>query len=107
MTEKSERIVGIALFTAVSVFTLWYVDYFGYSEIGITGFGKTPYGYGSFVYKILDEIFGNDFYTHRRTNLYWVVTQFVPLVVSWPMRKRLGYVARYLLRIAHNVYDAI
>ncbi len=110
MPEKSERLAGIIVFSALTIFIFWYVDF---EQLEVVGFGTRPKGYGSIAYQILSTLYSKelyqneDSYQHDWSNFLWVITQSIPLLISWPIRKNLGIITSHALQLVHKLYCAL
>lgn len=107
MADKREKILGMTLFTTTTLFIFWYVNFSAVNHVEIVGFYTKPYGYGSIAYELHNELFGNDYYPYKSSNLFWIATQFLPVLISWAIRTRLGKVSNVLLTLSKKIYEKI
>ena len=93
MNEKTERIIGMGVFAFLVTFALWYVDY---DHIRVVEFFGQNSGFHSVADQVLSGIFRNEYWRGPRL---WVVTQVIPLLLSWRIRRYLGAVVGYVIRL--------
>ena len=103
LQEKKARLVGMASFSALLIFMLWYVDY---EQMDTVGFGPNPIGYDSVAYKLLSYVF-DDSYRHSALSRAWTLTQAVPFAASWGIRVLLGRCVLSIEAAVGKVYDAV
>jgi hypothetical protein len=110
MTEKTKRIVGMLVCWVAFVFAFWYVNYnYGYrGDFELVGFGTNPMGYDSVVYKaVLEPLNAAHPYRYSASNFFWIVTQILPLIGAWLIRRQLGEAAGFVERLLHKAYRAV
>lgn len=101
MRTKKQRILGMVLFSATVIFLLWHVDYlygtdslyssnfFAYVSLHFVGFHDNPLGYGSIAYRVLAKFVDTSWH-YTVINNAWVLTQCIPVLISWGIRSFLG-----------------
>src|SRR6267142_2433609 len=110
IAPKKQRIIGMIAFSASTGFLFWYVDYltpdnyysnnlFGYISLQVVGWGSRPLGYGSGAYRIAAQFVS--WRDGTATNTIWVLTQAIPILLSWGNRNRLG---RLVLASQHALW---
>jgi len=116
MASKKQRIVGMIAFSAITAFLFWYVNYltpnnyysnnlFGYISLQVVGWGTRPFGYNSVAYRIAAKFVSERDGT--ATNSIWVLTQSIPIFISWGIRKRLGRNAQAAQLALRKLWDAV
>src|SRR5438105_842689 len=101
MQSKDQRILGMVLFSAAGIFLFWHVDYIygadnfyssnalDYVSLHFVGCNDNPLGYGSIAYRVIAQ-FADTSWPHTAGNNPWVLTQSIPVLISWGIRGFLG-----------------
>jgi hypothetical protein len=85
MDPKRRRLFGMVAFSATILFLLWYVDYWNAQAGGVelVGWSKfDAFGLDSIVYRIITINYVLP-QNESVTNAIWVVTQTIPIYISW------------------------
>ena len=103
LTSKTDRFYGMVVFAIAATFLLWYVDW---DRFQITGVDINPFGFGSVMGELADEMFSEN-YRYREANAAWLISQVVPWMVAWPVRHFLGAVVAGARHLLTNLFQAV
>jgi hypothetical protein len=118
MQSKTQRIVGMALFSAAGIFLFWHVDYIyltdnfyssnvvDYVRLHFVGFNDNPLGYGSIAYRVIAK-FVDTSWRYTAINNAWVLTQSIPILISWGIRGFLGRSVRAVELLVRKLYSSV
>jgi hypothetical protein len=116
MEPKKQRIVGMIAFSAIAIVLLWHVDYLAisiyshnpldYLTFQLVGWNTNPLGYGSIAYRIATKFVGAS-WRGDATNKVWVLSQVIPILISWPIRRFLGKSVSVVERVLMKLFASV
>jgi hypothetical protein len=116
MIPKKTKVIGMIAFCAIAIVLLWHVDYlattiysnnpFDYLTFQCVGWNTNPLGYGSVAYRVATKLVDTS-WRGDATNKVWVFSQVIPIFISWPIRRFLGYAVSAVERVLKRLYASI